>query len=493
MTVRKIAGLVLCGVLVGGGSARASESVSVSSFQNGAGENLAQVIARGEYVARMADCAACHVGADGSPYAGGYEIASPLGTIVATNISPSREFGIGGWSEEVFARAIRKGVTPHGYLYPAMPYPSYAGMSDEDVHALYMYLTHAVKPVERGPTVSTNLPFPFNLRWLMTGWNAVFSRQRPMDHAMTAPGGAERGRYLVEVVGHCSNCHTPRNLAMAEDHSKFLAGAAVGGWFAPNITSDPVSGIGGWSEDELVTYLRTGAVVGKSQAAGGMAEAIEHGLRHLADDDLRAIAQYLKSVPPIREVGQTEPAYGVAFAQPSNFEALNLGHDRSPAAMTDGASTQGEQIYVAACAACHQLHGEGTLDQFYPSLYANTATGGTSPRNLVMAIVKGVHRETNDGAVVMPAFGAELNDAQIAAVSNYVLSRFGNPDLSVSAAEVGAYRVGLEEPLLVKLFGPVGAMAALGGTAAGLAGMYLTRRKRREISDRAAAKMTIED
>ncbi|MDG6095012.1 cytochrome c [Acetobacter sp. AN02] len=488
MAVRMIRTLLLCGMASLPGMVRAAApSPSGTHEISGPGqEDLQKLIARGAYVARMADCAACYTGADGTPYAGGYRIVSPLGAIIAKNISPSSEFGIGGWSEAEFARAVRKGVTPHGHLYPAMPYPAYGGMSDDDIHALYTYLTKAVRPVERPALPVTKLPFPFSFRHLMIGWNALFARSRPARSGDMAPGSIERGRYLVEVTGHCSGCHTPRNALMAEDRSRHLAGAPVGGWFAPNITSDTVSGIGGWSEDELVTYLKTGSVAGKSQAAGGMAEAISHGLRHLEESDLRAIARYLRTVPPVRESGQSVPAYGVLSARPDDMDAYAFGRDRSAAAMADGSGTGGARIYLSACASCHQLHGEGTGDQFFPSLFRNSSTGGPSARNLVMAILKGVHRETDDGDVVMPAFSDELNDAQIAAVSEYVLHRFGNSSLRVSAEDVAALRAERQRSVLSEFSGVLGAAVACG--VAALAGLYLLGAGRR-----ARAVMTISE
>ncbi|MEI4488827.1 cytochrome c [Frigidibacter sp. MR17.14] len=202
-------------------------------------------IERGRYLATAADCAACHRTAepDGAPFAGGYAIASPMGRIVASNITPSTRFGIGGWSEEQFARALREGMAPDGHLYPAMPYTAYATMPDADVHAIWTYLTKAVAPVEAAPAARTALSFPFDQRWLMAGWNLVFNRATPMDASAVAEGGPNRGKYLVDGLAHCFACHSPRNALMGEDNGAgYLSGGDVGGWHAPNITPDPVSG-----------------------------------------------------------------------------------------------------------------------------------------------------------------------------------------------------------------------------------------------------------
>ena len=232
----------------------------------------------GAYVARAADCAACHTAPKGEPYAGGYAINSPLGVIYASNITPSKQYGIGNWTEEQFAHALRDGVGGNGQrLYPAMPYDAYHGMSDADVHALYTYLMQDVKPVDRPAKETTALSFPFNIRQLMIGWDWLYVKQPRTNAADSAE--RKRGRYLVDVLGHCASCHSPRNVMMATTSAGYLSGADLAGWHAPNITSDPVSGIGGWSTAELVTYLRDGHVVGKAQAAGPMAEAVENSFR----------------------------------------------------------------------------------------------------------------------------------------------------------------------------------------------------------------------
>ncbi len=245
-----------------------------SAFAQDATGSDADLVAKGRYLATAADCAACHTAPNGgAPFAGGYGIESPLGTIFSTNITPSKTAGIGNYSEEDFARAVREGVAKDGsHLYPAMPYTAYAKISDDDMKALYAYFMHEVKPNDAQPE-KTALPFPFSIRMSMAFWNLLF-----LDNTRFKPDAAKsadwnRGAYLAEALEHCSTCHTPRNELMAEEGDKALSGSAVGSWYAPNITSDKVSGIGGWSDAELVEYLRTGHVAGKAQAAGPMAEA----------------------------------------------------------------------------------------------------------------------------------------------------------------------------------------------------------------------------
>lgn len=268
--------------------------------------------------------------------------------------------------------------------------------------------------------------------------------------------GAERGRYLVEVLGHCGSCHSPRNLLMAERQDAFLGGAAIDGWFAPNITSDPVSGIGGWSEDELAAYLKTGHVHGKGQAGGGMAEAVEQSLRFLSDDDVHAMAAYLKSVKPIRDERDTKPAYAYegGSALPSTTALEPLRRDSSDAGQDSrriADSTDGSVLYGGACASCHQPDGKGTQNQYFPSLSHNRAVGLSRPDNLIMAILHGIDRQGGDMHVSMPAFERDMTDEQVAAVVNYVEAHFGNPAVHATAGDVATIRAGGPKPLLLKL------------------------------------------
>ncbi|CAI1808959.1 c-type cytochrome [Serratia ficaria] len=437
------------------------------------------LIKQGERLAIASDCQACHTQpGGGTPFAGGYGIDSPMGVIYSTNITPSTKDGIGGYSERQFARAVREGVRADGsYLYPAMPYTSYTKLSDEDIHALYAYFMHAVKPAEQKNT-PTELPFPFNLRFSMAGWNLLF-----MDKGRFQPDAGQseqwnRGAYLVNGPGHCDTCHTPRNLLMAEDAGRPLAGGMVGSWYAPNITSDAVSGIGGWSNEQLVQYLKTGRVAGKNQAAGGMAEAVENSLQYLPEQDLQAIAVYLKSTAPVRDPQDTRAADG--FGQAFNVEPALRGLH---AANANNTVADGAALFSGNCASCHQPDGSGSKNQAYPSLFNNTATGSGNPANLISAILFGVQRKTGGEDVLMPNFGPQsyvnpLSDKQIAAVSNYVLQHYGNPAVKVSEADVAELRNGGPVPLLARLqpyMAPgIGAAAVLL-----LALIWLCGRKRR--------------
>jgi len=411
-------------------------------------DNGAALIAQGEKVAIASDCQACHT-APGSKtaFSGGYAIASPMGAIYATNITPSPQ-GIGGYSEAQFAKAIREGIRPDGaHLYPAMPYTSYHLMTDEDVHALYAYFMHGVKPVDQANT-PTKLPFPFNLRFSMGMWNAIFGSTDSYKVDQSKSAEWNRGNYLVNGLAHCDTCHTPRNFMMAEKHDQPLAGAPLGSWYAPNITSDSISGIGGWREDELISYLKTGRAVGKNQAAGGMAEAVEHSLQYLPDSDLKAIAVYLKQTAPIRSEGETAPAY--TYGKPVSVETAIRGD--APNNAYD-ALDSGAKLFSGNCASCHQPDGSGSQNQAYPSLFHNTATGMIRPDNLVSAILFGVRRTTKDHDVLMPAFSSptyvdQLTDQQIADISNYVLHNYGNPSVTVKAGDVAWMRKGGRLPFL---------------------------------------------
>jgi len=407
------------------------------------------LLSKGKYLATAADCGACHTSPhSGAPMAGGYAIQSPMGSIYASNITPSRSDGIGDYSEEDFARAVRQGINKQGqHLYPAMPYTSYAKISDDDIHALYAYFMHGVQPVDIA-TPQTDLPFPFNIRATMGLWNLLFASNQRFTPSADKSLQVNRGDYLVNALAHCDTCHTPRNALMGEQSDKALSGGSLGSWYAPNITPDPHAGIGDWSDVEITQYLKTGHVSGKAHAAGPMAEAIEHSLQYLSDEDIQAIVAYLRQVPAISNgTAIARDRYG----KPSDTEQSLRGQ----IAQID----PGWKVFSGSCANCHQPNGQG--NRHYPSLFHNSATGADRPDNLVSTILYGVQRKVGDEAIAMPAFGpnadftTRLSDQQIADVSNYVLKNYGNPQVSVTAAQVKTLREGGDTPLLVRLTQPV--------------------------------------
>jgi mono/diheme cytochrome c family protein len=438
---------------------------------------------QGRRLAVAGDCMACHTVPDSDkPFAGGYAINSPFGAIYSTNITPSKTAGIGNYTEPQFAAAVREGVRADGSrLYPAMPYTSYVHLSDQDVAALYGYFMHGVKPVDTpGPVTALN--FPFNLRFSMIGWNLLFLDSRDSPAPVVSSAQLQRGEYLTNTLEHCGACHTPRNPLMAEIKDQALTGGMVGPWYAPNITSDPVSGIGAWSDDELIEYLGTGRAKGKNQAAGGMAEAVQNSLQFLPREDLAAIVAYLKSTQPVREPGATV----AAFSYTGNGNGLAESTLRGAGKFNEHDSLHsGAALYSGLCASCHQPSGKGSANQAYPSLLNNTATGLSTPANLISAILYGVDRLDGEHHVLMPRFDGlsfvqPLTDQQVADVANYVLQHYGNGAISVSAKDVTVARNGGEAPLLAVVQPYILPAMVIGAVLViGLVALWLRRRKPR--------------
>lgn len=428
------------------------------------------LVQRGQYLATAGDCVACHTAPGGKAMAGGLSLPTPLGAIVATNITPSKTHGIGNYTLEQFTDALRKGVRADGqHLYPAMPYTSYALVTDDDARAMYAYFMQAVAPVDSAPP-ATALPFPFNIRLSMTAWNLLFLDSKPFVADAGKSAEWNRGAYLARGLAHCSTCHSPRNLMMAEDLSRELGGGDVGSWHAPNITSDANSGIGGWSEQELASYMRQGYAANKAQASGPMAEAIDHSLRHLNEADLRAMAVYLKTVPAQRDAADTQPVY--AWGKASD----DLNSIRGVALPKDLNEMTGPQLYDAHCATCHQARGQGSFDGGLPPLFHNTALGRANTNNLVMVMLEGIQRQADTTEIRMPAFAKQLSDRQIATLGSYLLERYGNPQARVSADQVKNLRAGGGSSNLVW-------MARLGMLAAVVlvvAAFFAFRRRKRE-------------
>jgi mono/diheme cytochrome c family protein len=442
----------------------------------------AGTIARGKYLATASDCMACHTAHHGKPMAGGLVMSSPVGDIVSTNITPSTEHGIGKYTEQQFSDAVRRGVRADGQmLYPAMPYTSYAKITDEDIHAMYAYFMADVPVVDKATAV-TSLPFPMNIRQSMKVWNALFLDDQPLKAAPAQSAQWLRGQYLAEGAAHCTTCHTPRGVLMQEDKSRHLSGAQVGPWYAPNITSHPTAGIGSWTEDELVQYLKTGRVEGKAQAAGSMAEAISLSFSHLQQDDLKAIAVYIKSLPAV--VGDADRSAGPSrFDQGQPGNALDKIRGTSYGENVKGANL-GAQIFSANCASCHGFNGQGTKDGYYPSLFHNSATVNTS--NLLATILLGVDRKTADGHVFMPPFGDQVNavnhltDNDVAALANYMLVQFGpgagKDTPTIKPQDVAEIRQGGPQSHLLTL---ARAGAVLGVLVAALVIVFIVRRRKR--------------
>jgi mono/diheme cytochrome c family protein len=445
---------------------------SVAHAEVGARELTEQ----GRYLAIAGDCGACHTRPEGGKaFAGGYAINSPVGAIYSTNITSSSIAGIGAYSEAQFSRALRKGIRRDGaHLYPAMPYTAYAKLSDADVHALYVYFTQSVPAVDEHPP-ATRLPFPFNLRVSMSIWNALFLSKARLAADPRRSAEWNRGAYLAEALEHCGACHTPRNALMAEQSGRQFAGTRVGSWYAPNITSDPVSGIGAWSRDEVVQYLKTGAVHGKAQAAGGMAEAVGNSLQYLTPGDLEDLATYLMSVAPIRD--QSDSRARDTWGTPVDQETELRGRPTT----AGSEQPEGYSLYSGNCASCHQPTGAGTADHSYPALFHNSATGARHADNLVAAILFGVDREVGGRRALMPRFDATsyvqpLKDTEVATLANYVLHEFGNPTAHVTIEDVAAVRSQGFAKWLVQL---ADGLLIFAGVAIVALGLWMLWRRRR--------------
>ena len=392
-------------------------------------------LSHGEYVNILGDCVACHTVPGGEPFAGGLKLPTPIGDIIATNITPSSTTGIGDYTLEQFDAAVRKGVRADGKrLYPAMPYTAYAKVSDEDIAAMYQWFMNEVEPSDYQPP-RTELPFPFNIRISMAAWNLLFLDDEPFTPDASQTEQWNRGAYLVEGLTHCGTCHSPRNLLMAESSTGALSGGAVGAWSAPDITPDPDTGIGDWSTEEIVQYMKTGSIA-KSQASGPMAEAVDHSLRYVTDEDLQAMAVYLKSVPAgeREDIDQAVHTWGEQGNQLA--EVRGVGWPDDPDQLS------GPQLFDAYCAACHQASGQGTPDAVMPALFNNTATGRTQTNNLALVILGGIHWVSEGHEIHMPGFAHELSDQQIATLSNYLLDLYGNPDAQVTSDQVQGLREG---------------------------------------------------
>jgi len=364
-------------------------------------------IARGKLLAALGDCAVCHTGTNGIVNAGGRPLETPFGIITSTNITPDVDTGIGAWSYPAFERAMREGIHRDGrHLYPAFPYTHFAKASDADLQALYAYLM-AQQPVH-ATAPKNELRFPFNLRPLMAGWNALFHRSETFQPDPAKSDVWNRGAYLVEGLGHCAACHSPRNALGAERANAYLAGGFAEGWEAPPLTSlsrGPIP----WNEDELFAYLRTGESRHHGVAAGPMAPVVRE-LAALPDDDIRAMAVYLASFN-----AATDSSAQRALA--AKLEA---------ATKVSSAAGAGARLYQGACAVCHEVGGLPLFGS-RPSLALNSNLHSATPDNLIQVILHGIAKPAFSDLGYMPAFKDSMNDAQVAELVSYLRRQFA-PD-----------------------------------------------------------------
>jgi mono/diheme cytochrome c family protein len=389
----------------------------------------ASLVERGAYLARAADCEACHTTQGGKPYAGGLGFKLPFGTVYSTNITPDKDTGIGNYSDQDFLNAVHRGIREDGArLYPAMPFASYSYMTDEDVLAIKAYL-FSLSPVHAEDPENT-LKFPFNQRWAMGLWSAVFNRDTRFEPDTSKTPEWNRGAYLAEALAHCGECHTPRNLAFALDNRKKFAGAVTAGWRAYNVTSDKATGISGWSDDDLVAYLAIGHANGHGTASGPMGEAVDRSLNHLVPEDIRAVTAYLRTVPPI-----TSPDLPASVAPPA------------PASHKQGGGTQearGKMVFEGACVSCHGWTGESSISPF-ATITGAWAVNDPSAVNVVQVVLHGTKRHIPPDAISMPAFGDAYSDTEIAALANYVTARFGSKPSHLTAQDVAELRQQVSE------------------------------------------------
>ena len=389
---------------------------------------------RGRAAAEAGDCVACHTAPGGEPFAGGRAMRTPIGDAYSTNITPDRATGIGDYSFDQFDRALRQGVAKDGHhLYPAMPYPAYAKIDADDMRALYAYFMTEVPAVNR-PNRPADIPWPLSMRWPLGVWNSLFTTLAPFRPHTDHDAQWNRGAYLVEGLGHCGSCHTPRGLTFAEkaqaadDGALFLAGGSADGWFAKSLRGGKGGGLAEWSGDALVRFLASGRTE-STAAFGAMTEVIEHSTQHLPESDLAAIAAFLKSLPgsegtPAQADGTTEQAL-----------------------LANGPTSPGAIAYVEHCAACHRLDGGG-IAGIFPALAGNSALTTRDASSIIRITLEGgaMAHAGSAPAFVMPGF-SRLDDRQLAELLTFVRSGWGNRAGAVSASDVAAIRRSVVTPL----------------------------------------------
>ncbi|WP_144147227.1 cytochrome c [Paraburkholderia sp. BCC1884] len=389
------------------------------------------LIKRGEYLAKAGDCAACHTVAPGKPFTGGLKMITPMGAIYSTNITPDPDVGIGRYSEEDFRRAMREGVARDGRnLYPAMPYPSYAKVNDDDMRALYAYFMKGVASVKQ-PNRESDIKWPLNMRWPLKFWNMVFLDKGAYQNKPEHDVAWNRGAYLIQGLGHCGSCHTPRGVAFQEkalDESgrAYLSGGPVDNWFASNLTGDHNAGLGRWSDADIGQFLKTGANQHAS-AFGSMTSVINNSTQSMTDADVGAIARYLKSLPA--QGGAGGPAYSydpkatrVSLARPAN--------------------NAGSRVYTTYCMHCHGVDGRGFAPMLAP-LADNPNVLEKTPLSLINVTLNGTEDIVLGGVPApypMPKYAPVLNDQQIADVLTFIRAGWNNGAPAVDAAEVAKLR-----------------------------------------------------
>lgn len=402
---------------------------------NGADIDQQQLVEQGRYVAISGDCVACHSAPGGQPFAGGLPLASPIGAIYSSNITPDANTGIGKYSLDDFDRAVRYGIKPDGEtLYPAMPYPSYARMSDQDLRALYAYFMHDVEPAvsaNRG----TDIHWPLSIRWPLGIWRKRFapaSNVAPINMEKYKDAAVARGAYLVQGPGHCGTCHTPRaftlqEVALDETQSTYLAGGSViDGWFAVNLRGNDGAGLGRWSAQDIVDFLKSGRNSHSAVVGAPMGDVVLHSMQDMNEPDLLAIAAYLKSLPAApMDAAHYTPS-------PDTAKALAAGQE----------SGRGAQLYLDNCAACHRSSGAGSA-RVFPAIAGNASVLAANPSSLIRLVLGGSampSTRTAPSNLGMPGFAWRLSDEEVAQLLTFIRQSWGNSGPGVSATEVGAIR-----------------------------------------------------
>jgi mono/diheme cytochrome c family protein len=409
----------------------AAVALSAAAAQ-GPQATAADPLARGRYLVKAADCAACHTTSDGAPFAGGVKLASPFGTFYGTNITPDRDHGIGNWSADDLYKALHDGVTPDKQLYPAMPYTSYRQLSRADSDAIYAYLM-AQKPAAV-PNHAPELSFPFNMRSGVRFWNWMFLQDALPDaskgQAHTSSSGLpsaqgtfseasaqwNRGRYLANALGHCAECHTPRGKFGQLDDAKPLMGSALGRVAAPDITPHGLASRG-WTATDLQAFFATG-IAPQGSAFGEMYPVVHLSTQYLAPDDLRAMSTYL--------LGDQAPA-------PQPLRSISA----------DAAQLEaGRNVYLAVCAGCHGRAGEGKPHVAVP-MHGNSTVRHSDAHNLIVAMLDGIGAQDFPGLErmqEMPGFATQLSDTELAQLANYLRATWGGQQADVTADAVKALR-----------------------------------------------------